>query len=56
MGVKQKLSVSLIYTLSESAKLLKEGFFAGNGNFSYENTKLMQLGGRRITTPVFAGT
>ena len=27
-----------------SLKLPKEGEFAGNGSFSYENTKLMQLG------------
>ncbi len=33
-----------------SPKLPKEGNFAGNGNFWYENSKLMQLGGECITT------
>jgi hypothetical protein len=30
--------------------LPKEGNFAGNGNFSYINTKLVQLGGNHIST------
>jgi hypothetical protein len=50
MRVKEKLSVSLTYRLCGSPKLPKEGNFAGNGNFSHENTKLNQLGGECITT------
>src|SRR5437899_10700266 len=48
--VTEKLRVSSTYTLCGSPKLPKEGNFAGNGNFSYENTKLIQLGGECITT------
>jgi hypothetical protein len=36
------LSVSFTYTVSGSAKLPKEGFFAGIGKSSHENTKLIQ--------------
>ena len=48
--VTEKLGVSLTYTLCGLPKLPKEGNSAGNGNFSFENTKLIQLGGECIRT------